>query len=249
MFEESQPALLSRTAGSPAFMAPETLKYESGSTLVYDAKPADIWSMGVTLYCMVFGVCPFWPGHSNDIINLQERIIHQKLSFPDEPEISPELKDLLTQLLEKDPSRRITVPKIRDHPWVLSRIGQYCQRLDEDNIADTTVSEEEIIDAYQQGQKACISYSASQQLLSGQKASLVKEDSGLGSSREESPSRKMVFSPISLKNDDSDSAFDSTETSVSPLNMKSLSYSMTGISAGNRTGSTEKFPYNSFSSD
>jgi hypothetical protein len=132
---------------------------------------------------------------------------------------------------------------------VLSRIGQYCQRLDEDNIADTTVSEEEIIDAYQQGQKACISYSASQQLLSGQKASLVKEDSGLGSSREESPSRKMVFSPISLKNDDSDSAFDSTETSVSPLNMKSLSYSMTGISAGNRTGSTEKFPYNSFSSD
>ena len=64
MFEESQPAMLSRTAGSPAFMAPETLKCrqpsasipkhkqtssqyyfffvldESSSTLVYGAKVA-----------------------------------------------------------------------------------------------------------------------------------------------------------------------------------------------------------------
>ena len=33
--------------------------------------------------------------------------------------ISAELKDLLTQLLEKSPDKRITIPEIREHPWLL----------------------------------------------------------------------------------------------------------------------------------
>lgn len=47
--------------GSPIYMAPEVLKGES-----YTSK-ADIWSLGVVLYEMLFGFCPF---QSNSIAKL-----------------------------------------------------------------------------------------------------------------------------------------------------------------------------------
>lgn len=44
--------------GSPIYMAPEVLKGEP-----YSMK-ADVWSLGVVLYRMLFGFCPF---ESNNI--------------------------------------------------------------------------------------------------------------------------------------------------------------------------------------
>merc|ERR1719204_1978799 len=45
--------LITRSQGTPAFTAPETVHK---SFLAY---PIDVWAMGVTLYMMVTGVCPF----------------------------------------------------------------------------------------------------------------------------------------------------------------------------------------------
>ena len=82
--------------GSPIYMAPEVLKGE-----IYSNK-ADIWSLGVVLYEMLFGHCPF---QSNSIANLIEVLNTQNLSFPGN--ISPVLKNLITRMLTKDALQRI----------------------------------------------------------------------------------------------------------------------------------------------
>lgn len=82
--------------GSPIYMAPEVLKGE-----IYSIK-ADIWSLGVVLYEMVFGHCPF---QSNSIANLIEVLNTQNLAFPGT--ISPILKSIISRMLTKDPLQRI----------------------------------------------------------------------------------------------------------------------------------------------
>lgn len=51
--------------GSPIYMAPEVLKTEP-----YTSK-ADIWSLGVIMYEMLYGKCPFY---SNSIAALTSKI-------------------------------------------------------------------------------------------------------------------------------------------------------------------------------
>ena len=82
--------------GSPIYMAPEVIKGE-----VYSNK-ADIWSLGVVLYEMIFGHCPFM---SNSIAKLIEVLSTQRLKFPSE--VSPFVGNLLEKILTKDPVNRI----------------------------------------------------------------------------------------------------------------------------------------------
>lgn len=94
------------SVGTPAFMAPEALK--SGQQ--YDGKPADIWALGVTLYCFVFGQLPFV---DSSIIGLFNKIQEEDLHFPKGPPISDSLKDLILHLLDKDASQRYTITEIK----------------------------------------------------------------------------------------------------------------------------------------
>lgn len=45
-----------KSAGSPAFLPPELCRVGHGDV---SGQAADIWSMGVTLYCLCFGCLPF----------------------------------------------------------------------------------------------------------------------------------------------------------------------------------------------
>ncbi|KAG8146062.1 hypothetical protein E2320_012472 [Naja naja] len=130
-------ALLTNTVGTPAFMAPETL---SETRKIFSGKALDVWAMGITLYCFVFGQCPFM---DERILSLHSKIKSQMLEFPDQPDISDELKDLITQMLDKKPESRITIPEIKLHLWV-TKNGTEPLPTEDENCTLIEVTEEEV---------------------------------------------------------------------------------------------------------
>lgn len=84
--------------GSPIYMAPEVIKGE-----VYTNK-ADIWSLGVVLYQMVFGKCPF---ESKSIAKLIKMLEDEDVHIPEYPKISSTLEKMLRRILVKDYNHRI----------------------------------------------------------------------------------------------------------------------------------------------
>ena len=95
--------------GSPAYLSPEMLMRKGVG------KSADIYGIGAVLYEMICGTPPFF---SNNIKILYKNISQSKLMLHDY--FSDELKDLLTQLLCRDPKKRIGVNdknELKNHEW------------------------------------------------------------------------------------------------------------------------------------
>ncbi|KAM6466393.1 calcium/calmodulin-dependent protein kinase kinase 1 isoform 1-T1 [Liasis olivaceus] len=134
---EGSDAQLSSTAGTPAFMAPEAIS-DSGKS--FSGKALDVWAMGITLFCFVYGKCPFI---DEFILALHNKIKNKPVEFPEETRISEELKDLILKMLEKNPELRITVPEIKRHPWV-TKFGKDPLPLEEDHCTIVEVTEEEV---------------------------------------------------------------------------------------------------------
>ena len=72
--------------------------------------------MGVCLYCFMFGNLPFW---NNDEIEFVDIIKTMELTFPEDIACSDELKLLLSQLLVKDPEKRITLNEIKVTTFII----------------------------------------------------------------------------------------------------------------------------------
>ncbi|XP_039125199.1 serine/threonine-protein kinase GRIK2-like [Dioscorea cayenensis subsp. rotundata] len=104
---------LRRSPGTPVFTAPECC---FGSS--YHGKAADVWAVGVTLYCMIFGKCPFIGDCLQDTY---DKIVNSPLELPEDMDF--ELSDLLQGLLCKDPKRRVTLNTVAEHPWVVREDG------------------------------------------------------------------------------------------------------------------------------
>lgn len=77
---------------------------------LYSGKAVDLWALGVTLYCLVYGNVPFL---ASSVPAVYEKIKNDEVVFPNHPYISDELKHLILNLLAKDPHQRITLSQIK----------------------------------------------------------------------------------------------------------------------------------------
>ncbi|RZC86552.1 hypothetical protein C5167_029905 [Papaver somniferum] len=106
------------TVGTPAYIAPEVLSRKE-----YDGKIADVWSAGVTLYVMLVGAYPFEdPEDPRNFKKTIGRIMSVTYTIPDYVRVSAECRHLLSQIFYANPSKRITIPEIKSHPWFLKNL-------------------------------------------------------------------------------------------------------------------------------
>ncbi|UPK98622.1 hypothetical protein LCI18_009557 [Fusarium solani-melongenae] len=140
---------LAKTVGTPAFFAPELCYTDLDKEQPKVSEQIDVWSLGVTLYCLIYARIPFLAEDEFQMfrkIATEEVYIPRKRLMPVHPSTSPMatslykrqnmhpyrddndlayeevdnlLIDLLRQMLTKNPEKRIRLRDIKRHPWVV----------------------------------------------------------------------------------------------------------------------------------
>ncbi|KAJ1428496.1 Serine/threonine-protein kinase, active site [Sesbania bispinosa] len=99
--------MLLTPCGTPAYVAPEVLKKKG-----YDGSKADIWSCGVILFALLSGYLPF---QGENVMRIYSKSFKADYALPEW--ISPEAKNLISNLLVVDPEKRYSIPDIMKDPW------------------------------------------------------------------------------------------------------------------------------------
>ncbi|KHN95506.1 Calcium/calmodulin-dependent/calcium-dependent protein kinase [Metarhizium album ARSEF 1941] len=157
---------LAKTVGTPAFFAPELCYTDIDSKHQPKvSEQIDVWSLGVTLYCLIFARIPFL---AEDEFQMFRKIANEDVHIPRrrlkpvDPSTSPVehslfkrqnahpyrddndleyedvdnlLHDLLRQMLTKNPEKRIRLRDIKRHPWVVHGLSNVAGWLDETDPA------------------------------------------------------------------------------------------------------------------
>lgn len=121
------------TVGTPAYIAPEVLSRKE-----YDGKIADVWSCGVTLYVMLVGAYPFEdPEDPRNFRKTIGRIMSVQYSIPDYVRVSADCRHLLSHIFVANPTKRITLPEIKKHPWFLKNLPKELVEAEKTSCEDT----------------------------------------------------------------------------------------------------------------
>ncbi|XP_061978013.1 serine/threonine-protein kinase D6PKL1-like [Populus nigra] len=98
--------------GTHEYLAPEIVSGEGHGS------PVDWWTLGIFMFELFYGVTPFrGVDHELTLAN----IVARALEFPKEPVVPATAKDLISQLLVKDPARRMGstmgASAVKHHPF------------------------------------------------------------------------------------------------------------------------------------
>ncbi|XP_032900699.1 testis-specific serine/threonine-protein kinase 3 [Amblyraja radiata] len=103
-------AELSQTfCGSTAYAAPEVLQ-----GVPHQSSKSDVWSLGIVLYIVLCGHLPFDDSNIPKMLWLQQNGV----AFPQQRQLSREVRDLVGRLLEPDCSLRPLISHVCSHPWL-----------------------------------------------------------------------------------------------------------------------------------
>jgi len=128
---------LNELVGTPYYTAPEIIKGEY-------AHGADMWSVGVIMFVMLFGFPPFYVDPNKFYGKSEAVAIYELIQkgftpevkqgygpwFPDKIPVSNEARDLMGKLLEMDRAKRMTAKEALLHPWIKNNGNKQVQKND-----------------------------------------------------------------------------------------------------------------------
>lgn len=110
------------TVGTPAFTAPELCISDKAPRAPSRAYAADIWSLGASLYYMIFGRAPFL---ASSVFEMYDEICTKDLLWPRPSELpysfeqpADECWYVLEAVLQKEPEKRPTIDDLLKMPWI-----------------------------------------------------------------------------------------------------------------------------------
>jgi len=104
--------------GTLSYVAPEVLLEQPYT------KAVDLWSIGVTTYLLIAGCLPF--DHETSEREIARMTIHDPPPYRGSiwKRTSVEAKAFIDNLLQKDPTTRMDIKQVLEHPW----IQKYCSK-------------------------------------------------------------------------------------------------------------------------
>eukprot|EP00873_Tetraselmis_striata_P009108 jgi/Tetstr1/429372/TSEL_019286.t1 len=98
--------------GTEEYLAPEVINGTGHGAEV------DWWALGILTHELLYGVTPFRGQRRDETF---ENVLRVPLNLPTKPTVSPECRDFISQLLVKNPEKRLGAKRgaedIKAHPW------------------------------------------------------------------------------------------------------------------------------------
>jgi calcium/calmodulin-dependent protein kinase I len=113
---------MSTTCGTPGYVAPEILEQKGYG------KEVDLWSIGVILYILLCGFPPFYDDN-NSLLFMAIKKGDYSFPSPYWDKVSKPAIDLIQNLLQVDPAKRLTIEEAMLHPWISGKDSQSSENL------------------------------------------------------------------------------------------------------------------------